>query len=135
VLRIKQEYEASRLETQRAIENRDMLKSALVREDKLVNALKQSSYIKAMSDGAQVAFVPYSNLKNVSKGAGVYGCALTMVFCRKVGTVLEVIPGEVTSKHPNRDKMLRGQMVELKLESAISATDDVLFVGGRPLLI
>ena len=37
VLRIKQEYEASRLETQRAIENRDMLKSALVREDKLLD--------------------------------------------------------------------------------------------------
>jgi hypothetical protein len=134
VLRIKQEYEASRLETQRAIENRDMLKAALIREDKLVNALKQSSYIKAMSDGAQVAFVPYSNIKNVSKGAGVYGCALTMVFCRKVGTVLEVIPGEVTSKHPNRDKSLRGQMIELKLEGD-SATDDVLFVGGRPLFI
>lgn len=134
VLRIKQEYEASRLETQRAIENRDMLKSSLIREDKLLNALKQSSYIKAMADGAQVAFVPYSNLKNVSKGAGVYGCALTMVFCRKVGTVIEVIPGEVQSKHPNRDKMLRGQMIELKLEGD-SATDDVLFVGGRPLFI
>jgi len=40
----------------------------------------------------------------------------------------------VTSKHPNRDKMLRGQMVELKLEGD-SATDDVLFIGGRPLFI
>ena len=31
--------------------------------------------------------------------------------------------------------MLRGQMVELKLEDNAAATDDVLFVGGRPLLI
>jgi hypothetical protein len=38
-------------------------------------------------------------------------------------------------KHPNRDKMLRGQMVELKLDQAITATDDVLFVGGRPLFL
>ena len=135
VLRIKQEYEASRLETQRAIENRDMLKSALEREDKLLAALKQSSYIKAMADNAYVAFVPYSNLSNVKKGAPLYGCALTMVFCKKVGTVLEVLPGEVQSKHPNRDKMLRGQMVEIKLDNGSSATDDVLFVGGRPLLI
>ena len=134
VLRIKQEYEASRLETQRAVDNAKMLRMALERENKLVDALKQQSYIKAMTDGAQVAFVPYSNLKNVSKGAKVYGCALTMVFCRRVGTVLEVIPGEVVSKHPNRDKMLRGQMIELKLEGD-SATDDVLFVGGRPLFI
>lgn len=135
VLRIKQEYEASRLETQRAIENRDMLRAALAREDKLLAALTQSSYLKAMADDAHVAFVPYSNLKNVKKGEPLYGCALTMVFCKKVGTVLEVLPGEVVSKHPNRDKMLRGQMVEIKLESGSSATDDVLFVGGRPLLI
>jgi hypothetical protein len=57
-----------------------------------------------------------------------------MVFCHKVGTVLEVLPGEVQFKHPHRDKMLRGQMVELKLEDGAAATDDVLFVGGRPLL-
>jgi hypothetical protein len=135
VLRIKQEYEASRLETQRAIENRDMLKSALVREDKLLEALKNSSYLKAMADEAHVAFVPYSNLSNVKKGAPLYGCAMTMVFCKKVGTVVDVLPGEVTFKHPNKDKQLRGQMVELKLDSAESATDDVLFVGGRPMLL
>jgi len=41
----------------------------------------------------------------------------------------------VLFKHPNRDKQLRGQMLELKLEDGADATDDVLFVGGRPLLI
>jgi hypothetical protein len=135
VLRIKQEFEASRLETQRAIQNRDMLRSALEREDKLLESLKNSSYLKAMADGAHVAFVPYSNLSDMKKGAPLYGCALTMVFCKKVGEVMEVLPGEVTFKHPNRDKQLRGQMVELKLDSQESATDDVLFVGGRPLLL
>jgi hypothetical protein len=135
VLRIKQEYEASRLETQRAIENRDMLKSALVREDKLLEALKNSSYLKAMADGANVAFVPYGNLSNAKKGAPLYGCAMTMMFCKKVGTVLDVLPGEVQFKHPNRDKQLRGQMIELKLDNPSDATDDVLFVGGRPMLI
>ena len=135
VLKIKQEFEASRLETQRAIDTRNMLKTALEREDKLVASLKKASYIKAMTDGAQVAFVPYGNLDKVTKGAPLYGCALTMVFCKKVGTVLEVLPGEVQFKHPNRDKQLRGQMVELKLDDAVDATDDVLFVGGRPLFI
>jgi hypothetical protein len=135
VLKIKQEYEASRLETQRAIQNRDMLKSALEREDKLLDSLKKSSYLKAIADEAHVAFVPYGNLKHVKKGEPVYGCHLTMVFCGKVGTVVDVLPGEVQFKHPTRDKMLRGQMVELKLEDEEDATDDVLFVGGRPLLI
>jgi hypothetical protein len=60
---------------------------------------------------------------------------MTMIFCKKVGTVLDILPGEVQFKHPNKDKQLRGQMVELKLDSAESATDDVLFVGGRPMLL
>jgi len=135
VLRIKQEYEASRLETQKAIETRDTLKLALAREDKLVGSLKQSAYLRAMADGAQVAYVPYGNLDKVKKGDGLYGCKLGMIFCHRVGTVLEVLPGEVLFKHPNRDKQLRGQMVELKLEDGAAATDDVLFVGGRPMLI
>ncbi len=135
VLKIKQEYEASRLETQRAIQNRDMLKAALTREDKLLDILKQSSYLKALADDAHVAFVPYGNLENVKKGEPVYGCWLTMVFCGKVGTVIDVLPGEVQFKHPTRDKMLRGQMVELRLDEDTDATDDVLFVGGRPMLL
>ncbi|MEO6772926.1 MAG: hypothetical protein ABI467_07870 [Kofleriaceae bacterium] len=135
VLKIKQEYEASRLETQKAIETRDTLKTALAREDKLVGALKQSAYLRAMADGAQVAFVPYGNLAKVKQGDHLYGCRLGMVFCHEVGTVLEVLPGEVLFKHPNRDKQLRGQMVELKLQDGVAATDDVLFVGGRPMWI
>jgi len=135
VLKIKQEYEASRLETQRAIDTRNMLKGALEREDKLVESLKKSSYVKAMADGAHVAFVPYGNLEHAKKGTPLYGCALTMVFCKRVGTVIDVLPGEVQFKHPNRDKQLRGQMLELKLDNPADATDDVLFIGGRPLFI
>ncbi|MEO8551118.1 MAG: hypothetical protein ABI678_14130 [Kofleriaceae bacterium] len=135
VLKIKQEYEGSRLDTQKAIETRDILKTALERQDKLLGNLKQSAYIRAMADGAQVAYVPYGNLSKVDKGASLYGCKLGMMFCHKVGTVLDVLPGEVLFKHPNRDKQLRGQMVELKLEDGAAATDDVLFVGGRPLFI
>ena len=135
VLKIKQEYQASRLETQKAIETRDTLKIALEREDKLVASLKQSSYLRAIADSAQVAFVPYGNLKEVKQGSSLYGCKLGMIFCHKVGTVLDVLPGEVLFKHPNRDKQLRGQMLELRLEDGSDATDDVLFVGGRPLLI
>jgi hypothetical protein len=135
VLKIKQEYEGSRLDTQKAIETRDTLKTALERQDKLLANLKQSAYLRAMADGAQVAYVPYGNLSKIDKGASLYGCKLGMIFCHKVGTVLEVLPGEVLFKHPNRDKQLRGQMVELKLEDGAAATDDVLFVGGRPLFL
>ena len=60
-----------------------------------------------------------------------------MMLCYKVGEVVEVLPGEVQFKHPHRDKIMRGQLVELKLdaEDADAAADDVLFVGGKPLLL
>lgn len=136
VLRIKQEFEASRLDLAKAVEARNTLKASLERQDKIVGSLKQSAWIRAINDGAAVAFVPYANLPNAKKGAPLYACKLGMVFCRHVGEVLEVLPGEVTSKHPNRDKQLRGQLVELKLdeEDADAAADDVLFVGGKPFI-
>jgi hypothetical protein len=134
ILKIKQEYETSRLQTQKAIDTRDTLKAALARQDQLLKTIEQTSYLRALSDHAQVAFVPYDNLGKLSKGASLYGCRLGMIFCHHVGTVLEILPGEVQFKHPQRDKQLRGQMVELQLDDMAAATDDVLFVGGRPLL-
>ncbi len=137
VLRIKQEYAASRLDLAKAIESRNTIKSSLGRQDKIVSKLKGSSYLRAVEDGAAVAFVPYSNLSNVEKGTGVYACKVGMVFCHHVGDVIEVLQGEVQFKHPQRDKMLRGQMVEMKLdeEDDDAAAGDVLYVGGKPLFI
>jgi hypothetical protein len=136
VLRIKQEYEASRLDLAKSTESLTTLKAALARQDKIVSALQQSAYLRAARDGSQVAFVPYDNLSNVSKGASLYGCKLGMIFCYHVGEVLEVLPGEVQFKHPHRDRNLRGQLVVLKLDKddAAAAADDVLFAGGRPIL-
>jgi hypothetical protein len=135
VLKIKQEYEMSRLESQKAIENREALKNSLVRQDAVVAGLKQSPYLRAASDDASVAFVPYGNMDGVKPGAKLYGCALEMVFCHKVGKILEVLPGEVQFKHPHREKVLRGQMIVVDLAEKSAAEEEVLFVGGRPLLL
>ena len=137
VLRIKQEYESSKLDLAKSVEARDTLKAALERQDKIVESLKRSAYLRAINDGANVAFVPYGNLSNVRKGTGLYACKVGMIFCYHVGDVLDVLPGEVQFKHPHRDKQLRGQLVELKLdeEDSDAASDDVLFAGGKPLFL
>ena len=135
VLKIKQEYELSRLETTKAIEGRVALQAALERQDAVIEGLRRSPWLRALAEGANVAFVPYENLDNVSVGVGVYGCALEMLWCDRVGKVLEVMPGEVTFKHPHREKILRGQMVVIELSDGSAAEDDVLFVGGAPLLL
>ena len=136
VLQIRQQYQASRLELAKSIETRNSLKLSLDRQDKLLGSQKQAAYLRAITDKANVAFVPYGNLPKVSKGAALYACRASMVICRQVGSVLEVLPGEVQFKHPHKDKMMRGQMVEMKMDDdeAGAAEDDVLFVGGKPLL-
>lgn len=134
VLRIKREYDLSRLETAKAVESREALKAALARQEEIIEELRQSPYLRALEDEANVAFVPYGNLDEVSAGAAVYGCALEMIFCSRVGTVIEILPGEVTFKHPHREKILRGQMVEIDLADDDAATKEVLFVGDKPLL-
>jgi len=120
------------IRTQKAIEQRKTLQSALDRQDAIIAGLQSSPYLRALADGAQVAFVPYANLSNVSKGTTLYACSLGMFWCHDVGKVVEVLPGEVTFKHPHKDQMLRGQMVELKLDNG-AAQEDVLFAGGKPL--
>ena len=136
VLQIKQQYEASRLELAKAVEARDTLKASLRRQDTLIAALKSSAYLRAIDDKATVAFVPYGNIEKAKKGAPVYACKLTMLFCYHVGEVIELLPGEVSGRHPHRDKSMRGQLVEIKLDQddADAGETEVMFVGGKPVL-
>lgn len=137
VLRIKQEYEASKLDLAKSVENRNTLKASLERQDKLIAGLQNNALLRAVTDKATVAFVPYAGLSGAKKGASLYACKVGMLVCHKVGEILEVLPGEVQFKHPHKDKQLRGQMIEMKLDAddAGAAEDDVLFVGGKPLFI
>ena len=135
VLKVKQEYDSSRLESAKALEARDALKASLARYDAIIESIMQSPYLRAADHNANVAFVPYSNLDGVAPGAPVYACALEFFACSKVGVVIEVLPGEVAGKHPMRDKSLRGQMVELELEDVDAVAKNVLFVGSKPLFL
>ncbi len=137
VLQIKQQYEASRLELAKAVEMRNTLKASLARQDKLLSALQHSAYLRAINDKATVAFLPYGNTDVAKPGEPVYACKLTMVFCYHVGEVIELLPGEVSGRHPHRDKSLRGQFVEIKLDEddASAGETDVLFIGGKPLVL
>jgi hypothetical protein len=137
VLQIKQQYEASRLELAKAVEMRNTLKSSLARQDKLITSLRGSAYLRAIDDKATVAFVPYGNTEVVKPGEPVYSCKLTMVFCYHVGEVIELLPGEVSGRHPSRDKSLRGQFVEIRLdeENADAGETDVLYIGGKPFIL
>jgi hypothetical protein len=133
VLRIKKEADQSRLDLAKALADREVLKGSLARLDKTIADLKQNAYLRAVDDHAIVALVPYANLDNVTAGAPLYSCRFGFLMCHQVGSVVEVLRGEVTFKHPKRESMLRGQMVELRLDDPEAATEDVVFIGSRPV--
>ncbi len=133
VLKIKRDYDSSKLEVERDIAQRDALKASLQRVDTIIAGLKKSPYLRALDEGAQVAMVPYANVEKAHKGAPLYACKLGMMWCHEVGTVTEVLPSEVQVESPHGGKTARGVMVEMKLTDPDAAREDVLFAGGKPL--
>ena len=88
---------------------------SIERYDHLLAAIKSSPYLKAIEGNLTVAFVPYANIDNISPGIAIYGCHLGLLWCSQVGSVSRVLDGEVNRKHPIRNVILRGAMVEVEL--------------------
>jgi uncharacterized membrane protein len=133
VLKIARDYETSKLALARDTANRDRLKAAVARQQTIIAGIEQSAHLRALANDATVALVPYDNLANATEGAPLYACRMNMVLCREVGKVLAVLPGEVQVKHPNRDNIVRGRMIEMQLTDPAAAHNTVLFAGGKPL--
>jgi hypothetical protein len=130
-LRIEHEFEQSRLEVAKALQDKTALEASLQRQLDRIRALRQSPYLRAVDENANIAFVPYANMDNVQIGTVLSSCLLEIAFCREVGRVTEVLSGEVTWKHPHREKVLRGQMVSIDVNDNAAAENDVLMVGDR----
>jgi hypothetical protein len=135
VLRIKQDYELSVLEAAKARGSREALKANIKRYQAIIDSIAQAAYLRAAERRNSVAFVPYGNLGNMAPGTALYSCALEMLLCRRVGQVVEVLAGEVNHKHPHREKMIRGQLVEVALDRAEAGEKNVLFAGRAPLFL
>ena len=133
VLKIARDYETSKLALAKETGNRDRIKHSLKRQDQIINGVTNSAYMRALGDGATVALVPYSNLKNVEPGTSLYACRISMLICREVGTVKDILPGEVTVKEPKGDSVVRGRMISMQMSEPEAAQDEVLFAGSKPL--
>jgi hypothetical protein len=122
-------------ERQHLTESLKSLDEAVGRYDALLASIRSSPWLEAIERGLTVGFVPYENLENAGPGTPLYRCALKLVWCREAGMVGQVLQGEVTVKHPVRQTMLRGVMVELKLRDDRWARDELLLLGRPPLLL
>jgi len=97
---------------------------------------KQSPYYLSASGNNRLnfAFVAYDNQASAKIGAPIYDCYLDMVFCRKVGTVKQIFPGEQDIIHPIFKNQVRGFTIQMELTNASSAQSKTVFLGRKPLL-
>jgi hypothetical protein len=107
--------------------------------DELAADLKARPAFRAAEKSLDVAFVPYTQIEGVEGGADVYACFWSLFFCHQVGTVAELVPGEVVLPDPWGTPS-RGQYAVLNLWSADAARRRTLRVrvtsasGGKGLL-
>ncbi|MBA3538293.1 MAG: hypothetical protein H0T79_01570 [Deltaproteobacteria bacterium] len=133
------ELSKARLERDNAVGKRAPLKQRLESmgarikdQNQMVNRLAGSPYLRAIDHKVVLAFVPYSNLKNVKKDTKLYGCSWGLVACSRAGKITTILEGEVQDIHPHDESVQRGVMVEVEVVEG-SANDIVLFAGGKPL--
>jgi hypothetical protein len=141
-LRVRQEYERSVLEEAKANDTSRALADSLAaidrsiaRYDEIIGAIRSAPLLLAADGKLTVVLVPYENLPAVKKGGALYNCTLGFIACRKVGSVVAVLPGEMEVRLPlHSSRPLRGQAVQVQLNEAGAAAEPVLFAGRAPLL-
>ncbi|MCW5807626.1 MAG: hypothetical protein KIT31_35045, partial [Deltaproteobacteria bacterium] len=91
---------------------------------------RASAYLRAVEPGAAVARVPDEHVRDLAAGTRLLACRGNVRgWCRDVGSVVAVLPGEVSFKHPSRDAQVRGRLVEVRLTDPDAVAEAALFVG------
>jgi hypothetical protein len=102
----------------------------LAKIEELEAQLKRRPIFRAIETNVDAAFVPYTQMNGVEPGAGVYDCVWGLVHCRRVGTVAELVPGEVVLPDPWGNQA-RGQYAVLDLDDHAAARSKTLRI--RPV--
>jgi hypothetical protein len=101
--------------------------SSAASERALLHELEGRPLYRAMTAATDVAFVPYTQLDKLSKGARVVDCVWSVFACHDVGRVEDVLPGEIVTQDP-WGEMARGQYAVLKLDDPDAVHERVLRV-------
>ena len=103
----------------------------LAKMDEMVAQMKTRPIFRATAAEQTVAFVPYTQIEGVLQGAPVYKCAWWGMFlCGQVGSVLELVKGEVVLQDSSGTPA-RGQYAVLHLTDSSAAKERLLRVRQR----
>jgi hypothetical protein len=140
VLHMRHEYDQSVLASQKAADEASALEKSVAMLDKTIadydgqlTRIEKAPYLLAADASVSTAFVPYDNVEAVKLGDDVYACAVSVIACKKIGRVAELLEGEVVGKHPLHNREMRGVLVRLQLDDADAVQKPVLHLHRAPL--
>jgi hypothetical protein len=93
---------------------RDALVERVAQVDEAVQQIEERPLFQAVDRDLELAFVPYTQLPGVVAGSEVYDCLWGLIWCDVVGTVSQMVPGEVVQADP-WGSQVRGEYVVLDL--------------------
>jgi hypothetical protein len=129
---IRIELEIGRMQAEcRAAESKRRTSLASLESIKKVEEdLRTRPLYRAMTEKTDLAFVPYSQLSGLRSGDLVFRCTWGVILCEHVGTVKEVVPGEVVTQDP-WGELARGQYVVLNMRDNSALNEKVLRVRPK----
>lgn len=116
------ELEIARIESDARAKKfeKKLLDDKMAMLDDLDAQMKTRPAFRASERSMDVAFVPYTQMNGVFAGAVVHECVWGIFNCKAVGTVTELVPGEVILPDPWGNQA-RGQFAVLSLSNHDSA--------------
>jgi hypothetical protein len=126
---VRLELELLRVDSQKRVKlgEKRALAETLGQLDELAALLKSRPLFQAIEKNLDLAFVPYTQLEGVAAGAKVFSCVWGFFACQEIGSVAEVVPGEVVLPDP-WGKQARGQYAVLNLHDREAARATTLRV-------
>lgn len=130
MMRIELEVIELQAERRGLVALRDVAERNLGRMREALEQIHARPLWRATERSLDVAFVPYEQLEGVRPGDDVVQCTWGIFACHRVGTVREIIPGEVVTPDP-WGELARGRFVVLHLTDNEAVQERILRVSPR----
>lgn len=128
---IRVDLEIVRIDAERRakVAQREALVERVAQVDEMVQQIEERPLFQALERDLELAFVPYTQLDGVAPGAPVYECLWGLFWCRAVGSVAQMVPGEIVQADP-WGSQVRGEYVVLDLADHTAARAKTLRIRG-----
>lgn len=103
--------------------------------ERMLNVMKDSPYYIAQEKPVSLSFTPYENIKSIKENDKVYTCYLQMIFCREAGTVEKIYSSEEYTMHPIFKTNIKGKFISINFKNKKDSESELVFIGGKPLLL